>query len=54
MYDNVQFAVFLCAICFVAKFISLLLYIGSKVAIVRNIENNNGDMFENSNLKYEK
>ena len=54
MYDNHKFSIFLCSICFVAKMVSLLLYIGSKVIIDKSkVEKCEVEMFDNANYEHE-
>lgn len=54
VYDNHKFSIFLCSICFVAKMVSLLLYIGSKVIIDKSkVEKCEVEMFDNANYEHE-
>ena len=52
VYDNVNLSIFFCSICVVAKLMSLLLYLGSKVSLAKkDVEEIN--MFDNPNFEHD-
>ena len=52
VYDNVNLSIFFCSICVVAKLMSLLLYLGSKVSLAKK-DVEEIDMFDNPNFEHD-
>ena len=52
VYDNEKLSIFFCSICIVAKLVSLLLYLGSKISIAKTeFKDKEVAMFDNPNLE---